>query len=517
MTSWIKRLWDSIDNPNRFILFLCFIIGIGNDIQNEEVFSREMGKVIALLRCITVDEETLIASNCEKEGTRKLSNERKLQCPNCRSTVIFNSGRVKTYFSHYKSKCVVSNYEPETESHIKGKQILYEWLRNHYPSADVEYEVYIPETKQIADILVIQSGEDMEEVRLAFEFQHSRLSPSDWEKRHELYQLAGIQDFWILDKEVYMKFSREDGFENARLRKELEKAIYEETGFCYFLDLDNTEMTIDFHFSTQTKPALKKGWKPREFTIHSPINHSNPLKLVRIGLHKELKFGILSFPDIKNKLENRLPVIIRKWTKKRAREERLKFEEKVIEIRMAAEEQYGKEEADHLRILMMENKESLGNDIKNLLPQAFFQKYDELIQTLLKDVEEYKAIADREDLVDCLLRQMVREHELYSHSSLRKQGSHSLREHFMAQHQEKIDLVRYVYSTYNEELETIASYNPKSIASALKKINFKLWPPIVKPTTIDYAMEYRWLKNKEEADGYMKQVKERIIDDYEDW
>ncbi|XKE55707.1 hypothetical protein LG321_19985 [Sutcliffiella horikoshii] len=144
---------------------------------------------------------------------------------------MYKKGKVmRAHFAHNKSECVVTYHEPETDSHINGKEILYNWIKNKFPDADVQYEVYIPETKQIADVFVKHSVQGMEGVRWAFEFQHSPLSSVDWEKRHELYESEGIQDFWILDKAKYMKFSTAQGIKDARLRRELEKTIFDKTG-----------------------------------------------------------------------------------------------------------------------------------------------------------------------------------------------------------------------------------------------------------------------------------------------
>ena len=133
-----------------------------------------------MLRCITKDKETLIASNCEESATRKLSREKNLYCPNCQKTVTFKLGKVKrAHFAHNISECVVTYYEPETESHIKGKEILFNWLRMKYPTAEVQYEVYIPETKQIADVFIKHNDGAFKGLRWAFEFQHSSLTSTD--------------------------------------------------------------------------------------------------------------------------------------------------------------------------------------------------------------------------------------------------------------------------------------------------------------------------------------------------
>lgn len=54
--------------------------------------------------------------------------------------VIFKLGKVKRpHFAHYESECVITNYEAKTVSHLKGKKILYEWLKRKFSAADVEY------------------------------------------------------------------------------------------------------------------------------------------------------------------------------------------------------------------------------------------------------------------------------------------------------------------------------------------------------------------------------------------
>ena len=121
-------------------------------------------------------------------------------------------------------------------------------LKKKFPKAKVELEVYIPETKQIADILVSHTSGRAEGSVWAFEFQHSPLSDGDWEERHNLYQSANIHDFWILDADKFLKYSKAKDIEHARLRHEPVNAIFENTGFCYFLKLDTREITIDFKF-----------------------------------------------------------------------------------------------------------------------------------------------------------------------------------------------------------------------------------------------------------------------------
>ena len=87
------------------------------------------------------------------------------------------------------------------------------------------------------------------------------------ESRHSLYKYAGIQDFWILDKAKYLKFSTAQGHTDARKRNDLEKKIYNEVGLCYFLDLDKEELTIDFNFIIHSESNVYNRKRMLEDTI----------------------------------------------------------------------------------------------------------------------------------------------------------------------------------------------------------------------------------------------------------
>ncbi|ULM96437.1 competence protein CoiA-like protein [Peribacillus frigoritolerans] len=466
-----------------------------------------------MIRCITSEKETLIASNCEVDRTKKLSKEKQLYCPNCQSTVIFKPGNIyRSHFAHFNSECVVTNYEPETTSHIKGKQILFEWLSKNYPDAVVQYEVYIPETKQIADVFVIHSGEGMEGVRWAFEFQHSPLSSKDWENRHELYQSVGIQDFWILDKAKYMRFSKAQGITDARNRKDLETAIYNESGLCYFLDLSTSELTIDFEFTTSYETRNVRGINRRNpYTYHSPIIHSFSLDQAMIRMNEEFMHGAFVFPELISRMEPRLSFIIRKLMRKKEEQEALELKEKAVEKKKFAEKEYGQEKTDVIWQFMKTNKEALTEDVRYLQPQTFFEKYHELIERLLLDIQELNIIKDSEDFTKKILASLIYESELYDLTLLNEQGALSLEEYVMAINQETVSLVTYVYETYKEELEKLASMHPKHIERELGKINYSLTPWESNPTAVDYALKYRRLETMEEADEYMKQIKDKII------
>lgn len=466
-----------------------------------------------MLRCITVDKKTLIASNSEKENVKKLSREKQLFCPNCQSTVIFKSGKVKrAHFAHYDSECVVTNYERETASHLKGKQVLYEWLKKTFPSADVEYEVYIPETNQIADIFVEHTEEGMEGIRWSFEFQHSPLSTTEWETRHELYKAEGIQDFWILDKAKYMKFSKAKDITDARIRNELERTIYSNTGLCYFLDLESSELTIDFNFTTSWHTTIVKGVKRQnEYTYHDPIQHSTHIDQVRVRMNDEFMYGVLIYSEIESRMEEQLKWVLAILRGEREKKLEQELQEKAKEKKLFALRKYGEEQTEIIWRFMKSNRDELTDDVRQLSVEEFFDQYEPLFVKLQMNIGEYNKLKESEELVYRLIGSFIYEMDLFSLTFLSAQGSLSLEEYLRIIHQEKINVVTYVYHTYKNDLEKLASMNFRAIKKDLAKIKPNITPGGSNPTAIDYALEYRRLETSASADEHMKKVKEQII------
>lgn len=152
-------------------------------------------------------------------------------CPECGNNLKFRSGTFRPHFWHGKNNCTYSYSEPESETHINGKTLLYDWLRSLYPKADVQLEWKIEETNQRSDVIVIhENGE-----KWAFEFQCTPISESVWLERHSLYKQADVHDFWIMSSGVnnYL-YEKEKSF---RLSKDLEKAIFKTNGLAYYLDV----------------------------------------------------------------------------------------------------------------------------------------------------------------------------------------------------------------------------------------------------------------------------------------
>ncbi|MEM5658011.1 competence protein CoiA family protein [Bacillus toyonensis] len=192
-------------------------------------------------------------------------------------------------FAHYKNGDCALSLNSETEEHIKGKFLIYKWAKERFKDAIVEMEVYIPSSKQIADVMItFPENHALAGVKVVVEYQHSGITPEKWLERHALYREADLIDIWLLDYKVFYKNSTAINWENARLRKEIEKCIFKYTGFCYYLDTDNEEMIIDFNFETISDKKYGK-YKPREYEFHKPCNEPVVLDDISIYYIEDIK------------------------------------------------------------------------------------------------------------------------------------------------------------------------------------------------------------------------------------
>ncbi|HEM4290417.1 TPA: competence protein CoiA [Streptococcus suis] len=115
-------------------------------------------------------------------------------CPGCGGLVRYKSGKVlRSHFAHVSLRDCHYFSENESAQHLSLKSSLYKWLQGQ---EEVELEVYLPATKQVADILVNQ--------QLALEVQCSSLSISRLQERTMAYQQAGIAVLWLLGKDLWL-------------------------------------------------------------------------------------------------------------------------------------------------------------------------------------------------------------------------------------------------------------------------------------------------------------------------
>ena len=113
-------------------------------------------------------------------------------CPECKEKVIMKIGIKRIpHFSHRKGSECPERYERESEYHISGKVLLFQWLEKK--GLNPILEPYYPEISQRPDIAVRYEG-----VQYALEYQCSSISEELFIKRTEAYFQAGIVPIWIL-------------------------------------------------------------------------------------------------------------------------------------------------------------------------------------------------------------------------------------------------------------------------------------------------------------------------------
>ena len=166
----------------------------------------------------------------EPKQLREWSNKGLLKCPVCGSKMIYNHGEFKIpHFKHEKNcDCPDIYSEGVTEEHIKGIELLHNWLQKQEGITNIELEKWIPETKQRPDIYF-----EYENKPYVIEFQCSPISTKFLERR-ELYRLNEINDIWILGCDKYdinnvnilNKFQVSDINLNKIKHKKIEQEIY---------------------------------------------------------------------------------------------------------------------------------------------------------------------------------------------------------------------------------------------------------------------------------------------------
>lgn len=142
----------------------------------------------------------------ERIDITKLDNPREhlrsgdVICQLCESPMIVKAGLIKRHhFAHY-AECS-SDYEqhPESEEHLRGKEIVAaqasEWF-SELTNAKPDYEVRIPEVMRVADVLFqFPNG-----WRVVCEVQLASITVGQLQQRTDDYLRAGIDVYWFFGK-----------------------------------------------------------------------------------------------------------------------------------------------------------------------------------------------------------------------------------------------------------------------------------------------------------------------------
>ena len=177
---------------------------------------------------------------------RSISDEGKMYCPDCQTSVILVAGTRRVHHFRHRSnvECTYDS-EPETMEHAQGKVHIYNWLKKKYPEAKVELEYKIKETNQRADVFVIFPDRE----KWAFEIQCSPISGELWKKRSNLYKQADVKDFWILGENLHSYGITNGEVDTMKNRlKDLPLTIFKETGYLLYFDTNSLGINGFYEF-----------------------------------------------------------------------------------------------------------------------------------------------------------------------------------------------------------------------------------------------------------------------------
>jgi competence protein CoiA len=488
---------------------------------------------INLLRCITASKDTLISTTCDAVAVAKLVKAHQVFCPNCGGNVIFKKGTVNTsHFAHRVAECKYVGHEPETKSHIKGKTILHEWLRSMFPNAFVQYEVHIPTTGQIADVYVEHKEGVHAGLKWAFEFQHSPITIAQWEERHNLYESVGIQDFWIFDKAKFMKFSSAKDFTDARRRVKFDEHIYDKTGLVYFLDVEKSELTIEFNYTITPRTTLVGRYeRTQNFTYHNPRENAVPISSVRVRKCKKFDYSVLVTDSLEPYMENRLSYVLHILTQKAMVKKEELYLERLVEKGKYARTTYGDKFTNRFKEIIADSDDELTyyqtlispdddsydkelglmrEDVINLSIEEFFSKYKRIVEASVANKEDYKVLKASNDISLRVLTEFAYLADFRLVGFLTEQGDMTLQEYLSSKNKDKVALVEYVYTKHRNTLDRLERRNKDYVNERLSEINRRLRVYSNSPTAMDYALEYRNLGSIEEVESYITQIKEKF-------
>jgi competence protein CoiA len=493
------------------------------------------GEGVKMLRSRTIHGKDLFSVTCVEELARTLSRSNELHCPNCQNLVLYKKGAKKiAHFAHKpKTECVVSNYESETAEHLNGKQILFTWLTSKFPSALVELEVYITETEQIADVLVTHASSQLQGQRWAFEFQHSPLSEAEWKKRHALYQEAEILDFWFFDADVFLQYSQAQEAENARRFREPIKAVFEETGFTYFLDIASEKLTVDCKFyvrSIERRISARGGMiVENDYTFHDPLDHSEDLSEVMFHYHKEERYAAIFFSKISSQFESKFTETIQEIKRKKLALLYKKRRDRFNEIIAYCAENISDKHSHLLKAFCLQNKPLVADDLLASEIPAFIEKYRLYVEKIILYLEEFDLIRESDKVVDKVVADQAPLYQYYENldEQVLQRRFRPIGDIYEKKFIEEVDSfsyvlyeryakaignVEYVIERYSEELEKLLLFRQSFVENKLSRINHKLDRRFKEPSVIGYALGYAHCESHEEIDELVRKVKEEIID-----
>ena len=167
--------------------------------------------------------------------------QKSLFCPDCKERVILKAGPIITpHFAHLKhSHC--TNYENESEAHLKGKLHLYEWFKKQNIPVSIEH--YLPSIKQRADLLI-----KVKKKYVAVEYQCAPISINEIIERTNGFLSLGIIPIWIFGSSYLSYFHNAAIKLNTVLKAAIHHYSLNKTSKLIFYEPFKRQFTIGSNF-----------------------------------------------------------------------------------------------------------------------------------------------------------------------------------------------------------------------------------------------------------------------------
>ncbi|PGK51612.1 hypothetical protein CN918_27860 [Priestia megaterium] len=209
------------------------------------------------------ENKTIFVFNETTTSLREWSDNKLLFCPDCNDPLIFKECANKQHhFAHVSSDCSFPFREPESLEHEKGKTTIYSWLQKQFGTEDCQVEYHITATNQRADTFLLP-------YTTAVEYQCSPIQSATWERRHQLYNDAGITDFWILGYSMHKYQNPNNPF--IHKLNQLEQTLLKEYNRLFYFDvLCNYFIILQPYYQSQnTVYGQEFLFKPSECTFNT--------------------------------------------------------------------------------------------------------------------------------------------------------------------------------------------------------------------------------------------------------
>lgn len=175
-----------------------------------------------------------------REELQRLRQQQQFFCPQCQEPLQLKIGQIRIpHFSHFQqSDCEALFSERESQTHLLGKQHLYEFFERLALSPQLE--PYLPQIKQRPDLLIEYVNR-----QFAIEFQCSNLQREIFLERTLGYIRAKITPIWILHTPQRKKNGL--GIQKIALNHTIAQYMMQNNGQRYLITYDVASKTFYYY------------------------------------------------------------------------------------------------------------------------------------------------------------------------------------------------------------------------------------------------------------------------------